>query len=82
MDAEQLMLLLWHIDPMRTCCNVNEGMEDEYASEARDIGERLAAGEDARSAVLAVFDAYFWDGCLLEASRLESFEKIMAELSV
>ena len=56
MDAEQLMFLLWHVDPMGTCCNANEGMEDEYWSQARDIGERLATGEDPRSAVLAVFD--------------------------
>ncbi len=55
-DAEQLMFLLWHVDPMGTCCNANEGMEDEYWSQARDIGERLATGEDPRSAVLAVFD--------------------------
>lgn len=82
MDAEQLSFLLWHIDPMNTCCNVNEGMEDEYWSQARDIGERLAAGEGPRSAVLAVFDEWFWDGCLLEASRLESFEKILAGLRV
>ena len=56
MDAEQLSFLLWHVDPMGTCCNVNEDMEDEYGSQARDIGERLAAGEDPRSAVVAVFD--------------------------
>ena len=82
MDAEQLMLLLWRIDPMGTCCNVNEDMEDEYSSEARDIGERLAAGEDPRSAVLAVFDGYFWEGCLLADSRIRSFAQIMAELKV
>ena len=82
MDVEQLSFLLWHIDPMGACCNVNEDMEDEYGSQARDIGERLAAGEDPRSAVLAVFDEWFWEGCLLEASRLESLEKILAELRV
>lgn len=82
MDAEQLMQLLWRVDPMGTCCNVNEEMEDEYGSEARDIAERLAAGEDPRSAVLAVFDEYFWDGCLLEASRVKYLEQILAALTV
>ena len=82
MDAEQLMCLLWHVDPMGTCCNVNEDMEDEYWSQARDIGERLSAGEDPRSAVLAVFDEWFWEGCLLEGSRAEALEQILAELKI
>lgn len=29
MDAERLMFFLWQVDPMGTCCNVNEGMEDD-----------------------------------------------------
>lgn len=80
MDAEQLVFLLWQIDPMGTCCNVNEGMEDEYGSQARDIAERLAAGQAPRSAVLAVFDGYFWEDCLLAGSRAQALEKILAAL--
>ena len=37
---------------------------------------------DPRSAVLAVFDEYFWDGCLLEASRVKYLEQILAALTV
>lgn len=80
MDAEQLMFLLWQIDPMGTCCNANEGMEDEYWSQARDIAERLEAGEAPRSAVLAVFDEYFGEDCLLAGSRVNALEKILAAL--
>ncbi|WP_027995209.1 hypothetical protein [Simplicispira psychrophila] len=59
-----------------------ENMEGEYWSQARDIGERLAAGEDPRSAVLAVFDEWFWEGCLLEGARAEALEKILNELKI
>ena len=82
MDAESLVFLLWQVDPMGTGCNVNDDMEDEYWSQARDIGERLSAGEDPRSAVLAVFDEWFWEGCLLEGSRAEALEQILAELKI
>ncbi len=80
MDAEELLFLLWQIDPMGSGCNANEDMEDEYWSQARDIAVRLAAGEDPRSAVLAVFDAYFWDDCLLEGARTQSLAHILAAL--
>ena len=81
MNAHQWVQLLWRIDPMGTCCNVNDDMEDEYQSEARDIAKRIEAGEDPHSAVLAVFDEYFWDGCLLAESRVASLAKILAALA-
>ena len=80
MDIETLNNILWRIDPMGTCCAVNEGMEDEYLTEAREIAERLSRGEDPHSAVVAVFDQWFWDGCLLEAPRKARLELIMDEL--
>ena len=35
MSPESISEALWRHDPANTCCNVNEGMEDEY--------DRLAA---------------------------------------
>ena len=42
MNEAHLSQLLWRIDPMGTGCAVNEGMEDEYDSVARDIAQRLS----------------------------------------
>lgn len=69
MNENTLTQLLWRIDPMGTGCAVNEGMEDEYASVARDMAQRLAQGQDANSAVMAEFDDGFWAGCLSEEQR-------------
>ena len=55
-------------------------MENEYLGEARDIAERLAQGEDARSAVMAVFDEWFWEDCLLAAHRKDALEQIVATM--
>ena len=78
MDAHALNQLLWTIDPMRTGCNLEPGMEDEYGSQARDIAQALAEGQDARSAVMAVFDYYFWEGCLND--RPAALERIVSAL--
>lgn len=53
MEEQTLTKLLWCVDPMGTGCAVNEGMEDEYESQARDIAERLAEGEEPCAAVTA-----------------------------
>lgn len=36
--AQRINDILYRHDPMHTCCNVNEGMEDEY----RQVAEELA----------------------------------------
>ena len=80
MDEVQLNRMLWRIDPMSTGCNVNTGMEDEYANIARDIAQRLSQGQDARGAVIVEFDEWFWEGCLAAENRSACLEKIVTEL--
>ena len=81
MTEDQINDLLWRIDPMNTGCNVNEEMEDEYASLARDIAEALSAGTAARQAVLETFDQAFWEGCLLDEHRLPALRAILSALN-
>ena len=80
MNAEQLTQLLCQLDPMRTGCANDPDMADEYGSQARDIAEQLHAGADARSTVIAVFDEWFWDGCMVEGSRADVLRQIVAAL--
>lgn len=80
MNHKALTHLLWQVDPMGTCCNVNDGMEDEYWGLAGAIAQRLQQGEDARSAIIAEFDESFWEDCLLAEHRKPLLEKIVAAL--
>ena len=80
MDETTLAQLLWRIDPMGTGCAVNEGMEDEYDNVACGIARRLSRGQDARSAVTAEFDEWFWEGCLSEGERSANLEQIVSAL--
>lgn len=79
-SLDALTALLYQLDPMRTGCAQNEGMEDEYAHQASDILERLAQGEDPRQATVAVFDYWFWEGCLDSAPRQHSLNAIVRAL--
>ena len=79
MDENTVNQLLFSLDPMGTGCVENE-LEDEYDNVAQAIAQGLAQGHGVRSTVLAVFDAHFWDGCLLEGSRRQKLEQIVAAL--
>lgn len=60
----ELSRILWTKDPMGTCCNVNEGMEDEYDRIAATIVEnsKTMTNEDAmKQAILYWFDEYFYN---------------------
>lgn len=81
MNVDAINQLLWQLDPMNTCCNVNEGMEDEYWSQASDIAERLEQGEPPRAAIIATFDFWFWEDCLLSDERLPLLEQMVSALA-
>ena len=49
--AEDISTALWELDPMTTCCNANEGREDEYSSEAAEIASLTNSGMPVRQAV-------------------------------
>ncbi len=68
-------------DLMNTSCNVNEGMEDEYLNQAKDIVRHLGEGVPLRDALLKAFDHWFWEGCLLEDHRQACLEAVLASLS-
>lgn len=76
-DAETLNLLLWQADLLRTSCNLNEGMEDEYAREAREIVELMAEGMNFRDALEQSFNDWFWEGCLQEPSRQANLQQFL-----
>ena len=80
MDEHAINHLLWRTDPMGTGCALDDGMEDEYQHQASNIAQRLAQGQDPHSAVTAVFEASFWEGCLSEGQRKASLEAIVAAL--
>ena len=81
MTVDEINHLLWQQDPMNTCCNVNEGMEDEYWSLASEIAERLDKGEAARAAITATFDFWFWEDCLLSDERLPLLEQMVKAIN-
>lgn len=72
---------LFEIDPMNTCCNVNEGMEDEYLPQARSIANLLCTGTPIRDAVKLTFDEAFWEGCFEEANRLQGLDAVVDSLA-
>ena len=81
MNIDEINQILWKLDPMNTCCNVNEGMEDEYWSQASDIAKRLEQGETPRAAIIATFDFWFWEDCLLSDERLPLLEQMVSALA-
>ena len=81
MNIDEINQTLWKLDPMNTCCNVNEGMEDEYWSQASEIARRLEQGETPRAAIIATFDFWFWEDCLLSDERLPLLKQMMSALA-
>lgn len=79
--TDRMAQQLHALDPMGTCCNVNEGMEDEYAGEARHIVEQLETGIPIRDAVKKTFDQWFWEGCLEEKSPGQDLNAVVAALN-
>lgn len=77
MTAAELSLVLWKIDPMGTGCPATEDMKDEYDGQAQAIIDLLESGEDHRTALIRVFDDWFWEGCLLSESRKIALENIL-----
>jgi len=62
--AKELSRVMWEIDPMNTCCNVNTGMEDEYDKIAQivwDLSYELEDEEAMKRAIIYWFDEYLYD---------------------
>ena len=78
---DRIMQQLYEIDPMDTCCNVNEGMEDEYILEARQIAQLLGNGVEIREAVKQTFDFMFDEDCLEEKTSEVELDTLVASLN-
>ena len=79
--VSRLSRALHDLDPMNTCCHVNEGMEDEYDSEARQIVHLLQTDIPLHQAVKLTFDAKFWTGCLEEPAREQGLAAVTDRLA-
>lgn len=61
--SAELSRIMWEIDPMGTCCTVNEGMEDEYDSIAATVIELSKTMTDKaamKQAIVYWFDDYLY----------------------
>lgn len=62
--AAELSRIMWEVDPLHTCCNVNGGMEDEYIDVATAIVENsktMSEEEAVRQAIILHWvDDYFY----------------------
>lgn len=79
--TERIARCLHELDPMNTCCSVNEGMADEYLSEAQEIAQLLGHGVPLKAAVKQTFDSRFWDGCLEEHTRAVGLHAVLTALA-
>lgn len=60
----ELSRIMWEIDPMGTCCNLNDGMQDEYDRIAVTIVENSKTMPDndaMKQAILYWFDEYLYN---------------------
>ena len=60
----ELSRILWEHDPMGTCCNVNEGMEDEYdkiAATMITLSADMPTEQAVKEAIVFWFDEYFYN---------------------
>ena len=76
-DVNTMSLLLWQADPMGTCCNMNEGMSNEYYSIADGIVELLDSGERFEIALDKVFEESFWEQCLQAEHRVARVQSLV-----
>ena len=78
--VDEISAVLWELDPMRTGCAGDEAMRDEYEFQAEEISSLMGTGVPLRTAVVQVFDKWFWEDCLIsgtDSSRLDAnVEKI------
>ena len=73
--VDEISAVLWELDPMRTGCSGDEAMRDEYEFQAEEIASLIGTGVPLRTAVVQVFDKWFWEDCLAsntDTSRLDS----------
>lgn len=81
MQTTDISSILWALDPMRTGCADNDNMEDEYDFQAQEIAELVGSGMPIRTAVVQVFDFWFWEDCLISGSRTDRLDAIVEKIA-
>lgn len=84
MNSKEISTVLWKLDPMRTGCAGDEEMRDEYEFQAEEIADLTTAGMPLRSAVIEVFEKWFWEDCLtssIDTSRLDAIVETISKMN-
>ena len=79
--AKAISALLWELDPMRTGCTGDEAMCDEYDFQAEEIASLMGTGVPLRTAVVQVFDKWFWEDCLISGTDSSRLDAIVEKIS-
>lgn len=82
MKIDEINKLLWQHDLMGTCCNQNQGMENEYWACADGIAELVQAGMSFEQATHTIFDASFWEECLQSSPRKERLKDLLDNIKL
>ena len=84
MNSKEISFVLWKLDPMRTGCADDDVMRDEYEFQAEEIADLTTAGTPLRSAVIEVFEKWFWEDCLTsgtDTSRLDAIVETVSKIN-
>ena len=73
--------LLWELDPMRTGCTGDEAMRDEYEFQAEEIASLISDGIPIRTAIVQVFEKWFWEDCLMSGADSSRLDAVVNEIS-
>lgn len=79
--VDAISALLWELDPMRTGCTGDATMRDEYDFQAEEIASLIDTGIPLRTAVVQVFDKWFWEDCLISGASSSRVDAIVEKIS-
>ena len=79
--VDEISAVLWELDPMRTGCAGDEAMRDEYEFQAEEIASLTKNGTPLRSAVVEIFEKWFWEDCLLSGEDTSRLDAIVEKIS-
>lgn len=66
---------------MRTGCAGDEAMRDEYEFQAEEIADLVTTGMPLRSAVIEIFEKWFWEDCMTSGTDTQRLDAIVDTIS-
>ena len=81
MNFNEISSALWELDPMRTGCAGDDAMRDEYEFQAEEIASLTSIGVSLRTAVVEVFEKWFWEDCLISGTSTSRLDAIVEKIS-